>query len=129
MLDFVAPRYRRSMTVDFNPLDIGAQEAAEAFDAEVKRLQRGQEVDDFKWLMAYKQGRRVMWRLLSISGVFRNPFSSSRELTDFNCGQQNVGQQLLMEIHTVCPEAYHTMTKEHQDYVRRLTDRINNRNR
>jgi hypothetical protein len=97
---------------------------------ELKRLYREQEVSDFKWLMAHKQGRRVMWRLLGMTGLFRNPYIAGDDSgTHFRCGEQNVGQQLMAEIHGLCPEHYHTMTKEYQEYVRRHERNRNDRDR
>ena len=79
-----------------------------------KHLARLQEKEDFRWLMDSKQGRRVVWRLLGIAGIFRNPFSGERGTTDFNCGLQAIGQTLVAEIHEVCPHQYAQMVKEQQ---------------
>lgn len=106
------------MAKEHDPLDSGAQEAAEAKQAEATRLQRDREVDDFKWLMGHRQGRRVMWRLLGITGVFRNPHVPGTDDVLFRCGMQNIGQQLLGEIHTICPEHYTTMMKEHTEWLK-----------
>jgi hypothetical protein len=75
-------------------------------------------VDDFKWLMGHKQGRRFMWRLLGFSGLYRNPFvAGDSGQRDFNCGMQNVGQHMLHEIHALCPENYELMVKEYQAWL------------
>lgn len=110
------------MTLQHDPLDSSAQEAAQAKAEEAKRLQREQEVSDFKWLMAHKQGRRVMWRLLGITGLFRNPHLMGQGASDtsFRCGEQNIGQQLIAEIHGLCPEHYHVMVREQQEHAKRL---------
>lgn len=102
-----------------DPHDERARIAAESRDAEAKRLQRDREVDDFKWLMGHRQGRRVMWRLLSMTGVFRNPHIPGTEDVLFRCGEQNIGQQLMGEIHTICPEHYTTMTREQQEWLKK----------
>lgn len=80
-----------------------------------KFLERLKEKEDFRWLMDSKQGRRFVWRLLGIAGVYRNPFAGVRETTDFNCGLQAMGQTLISEIHEVCPNQYAQMVKEQQD--------------
>lgn len=104
------------MTLNDDPYEDSAQVAARDRMESAKRLQRDQQVDDFKWLMAHKQGRRVMWRLLEMTGLFRNPhaFGQHAQDTAFNCGMQNVGQQLLAEIHLLCPDQYHRMVDEAQ---------------
>ena len=57
------------------------------------------------WIMRDERGQRFVWRLLGMTGVFRNPFTGNSE-TFFRCGEQNIGQQLMSEIHTLCPEKY-----------------------
>lgn len=106
---------------EHDPLDDSAQKEAAAKDAEAARLQRAREVDDFKWLMGHRQGRRFMWRLLKMSGLHNNPFhpGAPKGLTEFNCGQMNLGLILQAEIHTICPEHHTTMTREQQEWLRK----------
>lgn len=68
--------------------------------------------EDIGWLMESRRGRRIMWRLLSESGVFRNPFAGERGATDFRCGEMNQGQRLLARVHRVAPEQYVLMVAE-----------------
>lgn len=97
------------------PHDTQAEEAANAERANAERQKRIVEESDFKAVMGRKEGRRLMWRLLSMTGLFANPFIPGRDgQTEFHCGKQNIGQQLMAEIHSLCPERYHEMVKEHQ---------------
>lgn len=109
------------MAEEHNPHDTAAQEAAQTEQDEQRRLHRDREVDDFKWLMGHRQGRRVMWRLLGMTGLFRNPHvpGAQSEETAFRCGEQNIGQQLMAEIHTIAPESYNVMVKEHQEWLKK----------
>ena len=101
--------------------DPRADEAAAAEQAEAERIYRSLEVTDFKWLMGHKQGRRFMWRLLSLTGLHKTPYQmgSPEGDTAFRCGEQNIGQQLMAEIHTLCPERYNEMVGEHQAWVQK----------
>jgi hypothetical protein len=94
------------------PTDLHQQE----LDAEAQRQRdeflRMQETEDLKWLMAHQAGRRIAWQLLARSGVFRNPFNNSGSVTAFNCGQMNLGQQLLAQILEHAPDAYVKMLKD-----------------
>jgi len=40
------------------------------------RLRRETEEADYKWLMSSKQGRRIVWRMLEQSGIYRSSFST-----------------------------------------------------
>lgn len=80
-----------------------------------ERLAAQQVEADFRWLMADARGRRIVWDLLAEAGVFRNPFATTREQTDFNCGRMAQGQALLSKVMGLTPEAFHVMQKEHTE--------------
>lgn len=105
---------------NFDPLDLRGQEAAKAQADERTKLTIGQEQDDFKWLMGSKRGRRIVWRLLERTGVFRSSFTGNSE-TFFREGQRNVGLMLMAQIHEQCPDQYALMLKEQND-VRKHPD-------
>lgn len=88
--------------------------------AKAKVLAREREIADFTWFMGSRQGRQVMWRVLSIAGVFRTPHHQGAQSEDnaFRAGMQHVGQVLLEEIHMICPEQYHQMTMEQLNATR-----------
>jgi len=104
-----------------DPTDLASTDRAKEELERDRKLQREQEVEDFKWLMAHKQGRRIVWRLLGQAGVFRSTFRASSEMA-FLEGMRNMGLLLVNEIHEVCPEQYHVMVKEHQAHGRRNAD-------
>ena len=94
------------------PLDIRGQER-EKSDRELRaRLSRENEEADLKWLMSNKRGRRIVWRLLEQSGVFRLSFDTNAMKMAFAEGNRNFGNRTLSLIHSHCPELYTTMVKE-----------------
>lgn len=107
---------------DFDPTDIlAAEQRAEDAKAESKRAV-DQEIEDLKWFMSDKRGRRIMWNLLAFTGVFRQPFTGNSE-TFFRCGMMNVGQKYLGDINEHCPERYNLMVTEKQVYDRPNAER------
>ena len=98
------------MTEESSPSDSSAQPDQK----EIARLKREREVEDFKWLMAMKQGRRFMWRLLGITRLHQTPHhvGSSAEDNAFRAGGQNIGLLLQAEIHALCPEQYAVMLED-----------------
>jgi len=66
-------------------------------------------------LLADAGGRKYLWWLLEISGVGQQPFASNALTTSFNCGQLNVGQQILAHLMEINPAGYVQMMKEQQD--------------
>jgi hypothetical protein len=103
--------YIRSMS-DFDPMDINAQGRSKA-DADVRgKLAQQTEMDDVKWLMSNKRGRRIVWRQLEQAGVFQLSFNATAMVMAFNEGRRSEGLRVLAQIHKSCPEQYVTMMQE-----------------
>jgi len=103
------------MARDFDPTDLtGQQQDKRELDAR-KRLIREVEINDLKWLMSSRRGRRIVWRLLELSGPFRISFDTNAMKMAFNEGTRNLGNQLFGEVMTLCPEMYPVMVKEQQN--------------
>lgn len=66
-------------------------------------------------LLEHRHGRRLLWWMLEIGGIGRQPFASNALLTSFNCGELNVGQRLLDRLIFVSPDGYVKMMKENAD--------------
>lgn len=101
----------------YDPLDIQGQEHAREDSDQKLLVQAQQDAQDFKWIMANKRGRRYVWRLLDLAGVFRSSFTGNSQ-TFFNEGQRNIGLMVLAQIHKHCPEAYLLMLQEQKDHGR-----------
>jgi len=69
-------------------------------------------VEDVKWLVSSPRGRRLVWWLLSKSGVNRTSFNNSGSVMAFNEGQRNIGLMLQAEVLEANPDAYMTMLTE-----------------
>lgn len=94
-----------------DPTDIRALERERERDDLKAKLSRDREIEDFKQVVSSEEGRRFMWRLLGLTGVFRSSFTGNSE-TFFREGQRNVGLILIGEIHEHCPDVYVKMLKE-----------------
>lgn len=95
-----------------DPLDLRGQEQAAEANRRREQLAKQTEDDDIKWLMGRKQGRRIIWRLLDRSGVFRSSFNTNSMQMAFAEGGRNEGLRTLAQIHRLCPELYPVMMKE-----------------
>lgn len=100
-----------------NPTDLQQIASIRQSAAEAARFAQQQALDDFRWLMAAPQGRRLVWGWLSDAGVFRNPFGATDAQTAFACGQMANGQQLLARVMQQTPEAFAQMLKEHSEHA------------
>lgn len=98
---------------EIDPTDTIAAEQREADRKERDKLAGEREVEDLKWLMSDKRGRRIMWQLLAFTSVFRQPFTGNSE-TFFRCGMMNVGQKYIGDINEHAPERYNQMVTENK---------------
>lgn len=96
----------------YDPTDIQAQARVKHDDEVRDKLDRETEVADLKWLMGSKRGRRIVWRDLEASGVYRLSFNTNAMTMAFTEGNRNAGLTKLAMIHEICPEHYLTMVKE-----------------
>lgn len=94
-----------------DPNDLFAADAARDAQAERDRQRRLQEIADFKWLASHEQGRRFLWRLLSMSGQFRSSMTGNSH-TFFNEGMRNFGLALIAEFNEHSLKAYVKMLEE-----------------
>lgn len=99
----------------YDAFDLRAQEAVREDAEEKAKLRARLEIDDLKWLMSNKRGRRVMHGLLERAGVWRLSFHTNALQMAFNEGTRNEGLALLAKLSEHCPELYSLMLKEHRD--------------
>ena len=109
-----------------DPFDIQGQERAKSDQDKTARMAMDEEKDDIKWLMSSKRGRRILWRLMDQSGVFRLSFNPNAMQMAFSEGNRNFGNRVLGVVHRFCPELYPTMVKEGNE--RNNSDHGNSRN-
>lgn len=90
-----------------------AADADEVKEAKKKeKFGRDLELADLKFLLSTEQGRRFLWRYLSICGVYTNSFTGN-STTFFNEGKRLIGTTLLTEIVAADPDSYLKMIKQH----------------
>lgn len=64
--------------------------------------------------MSSEPGRKWLHSLLLRCDPFRSPFSTDALVMAKNCGEANIGLQLIAEMHEVSPELYLLTMKENQ---------------
>ena len=87
----------------------------------IKRKAR-EEADDFKWLLSSRRGRRIVWRQLERTGVFRSSFNNNSMAMAFAEGNRNLGLQMVAQVHALRPDAYALMVTENANDDRDTDD-------
>lgn len=98
-----------------DPFDISAQQHAQDEKAEKAKLRMRNEIDDLKWVMSNKRGRRHIHGILERAGVWQLSFNTNALTMAFNEGRRNEGLALLAKVTTYCTDLYTLMLKEHKD--------------
>lgn len=101
-------------TDEINPTNIAALDVQRQEQKERSRFERQVELDDFKWLMSSKRGRRIVWRLLSATGVYRQSYTGNGSDTFFREGARSIGLQIVATLHAIDggAESYALMRNE-----------------
>ena len=100
---------------NYDAFDLRGQDAAREEAEEKAKLKARIEIDDLKWLMSNKRGRRVMHGILERAGIWRLSFHTNALQMAFNEGSRNEGLALLAKLTEHCPELYALMLKEHAE--------------
>lgn len=79
---------------------------------DIRRREKQAKIDDAQHaavtreIMSTAQGRTWMWTQLSRCHVFDTTFTGEALTSAFNEGERNIGQQLLNEITSTCPDQF-----------------------
>lgn len=85
----------RDTVRDF-PIDLNRERQRDESEIQ-QNLRRMQELQDIEHVMSSEQGRRFMWRMLSLAGVFRSSMTGNSQ-TFFNEGMRVIGTTLMGDI-------------------------------
>lgn len=66
----------------------------------------------------------MLWSFLELGKIFQQPFAGNALQTSFNCGELNVGQQLLSLILEADPDAFSVLMQENADATRNRTSKF-----
>jgi len=100
------------MTRDIDPFSL--EDAQEELSKRA-RFTADLEINDLKWLMSNKRGRRFVHRLLERAGVWRLSFNTNALSMAFAEGTRNEGLRLLAQLTEHCLDRYTEMLQEQKE--------------
>lgn len=95
--------------------------AANARLAEFAKAEEAKATFAMRALLSSIEGRALLWWLLRIGGVGLQPFQGDPYKTAFNCGELNVGQQILAKVIETEPAGYVRLLEDQQNVERERT--------
>lgn len=87
--------------------------------ARMEKERRAAEDRALRSLFATADGRQFLWWLLEVGKFGVQPFAGQDALTNFQCGEFNVGQRIFGRIVETEPAGYFQMMKDQADNERR----------
>lgn len=98
---------------------VGDKEGVKARDKDVENVEVSLDMA-IRDVMGTIPGRQVLWWILKSAKVGQQPAALidgelGRRLTDFHCGELNVGNRTMARIMKVCPELYIQGMREAKD--------------
>lgn len=115
--EIVAEALRRKAAGE-PPLVIASDAGQVGARAKAAEREARRENEALNWIMRHPQGRRFMWDLLEVCGIFNNPaFAAGFDTnqTFFKAGQQNIGQYYLKQTVSLHADGYNLMVKENSE--------------
>ena len=97
-----------------DPFDLRSNDEAQAANDARAAFIAKTNVDDIKWLMSDKRGRRIVSRLLDQAGLHRPSIDTNTASMAFKEGKRWFGTLLMEEIESHCFDRYIEMLQEQQ---------------
>jgi hypothetical protein len=79
---------------------------------------RERELEDVRFVMSSKEGRRFFDRYQRLCHVHETSFTGNNS-TFFNEGERNIGVRMLADVNEACPELYIELLKEKLEIIKR----------
>ena len=95
-----------------DPLDLAGQADAENDRRHLSTIARKDETARWAWLMSGPQGRRIVWDMLDLAGVYRSTFSTNGSQMAFLEGRRDMGLRVMAQAQTASPENFRKMMEE-----------------
>lgn len=98
--------------MSYDPTDLAPEQELQKQQATARANAALTEDEDWKWLMGSARGRRIVWRILGLTGLFRSSFTGNSQ-TFFMEGERNVGLKLQTKIAQADRSQFAVMYQEH----------------
>lgn len=82
-----------------------------------EKLARQLELEEIKWVLSSKGGRKFLWRWLGKCGVYSLSFNQHNSVMSFNEGKRSIGNELMLEINEADSKAFVLMMQENMEQV------------
>lgn len=85
--------------------------------SDAQKRVRQKEIDDIKTVLKTPEGRRFIWRIWAMAGMFREPFNPNSNQTGWNLGRMSIGRDILDDVNAADWTAF---ARIQQEYVSAL---------
>lgn len=99
------------MSEEQDPLDLTGK--LKKIDDHIERRKRETKVYDLRKVLETPEGRRVIWRVMELAGIFHGSFNQNALTMAFNEGKRDVGLVFIGEINANMPQRLTQMQNEY----------------
>ena len=92
------------------------QDEEENYLTEEQELEIENEDADLRWFLSSERGRKIMWRALEETGLFRSVFDENHPVMSFREGKRNLGLKLLSTINRANSDLFLSMLEENGEF-------------
>lgn len=89
---------------------------------EVAQREEQERLEALRTVLRDYQGRRALWDLLTVCGVFRTVFDPDPQRMAFRAGQQDLGHRLQADLISIDDQLYDRMAREARARAKRSAD-------
>jgi len=82
-----------------------------------QKKERQKEIEDIRKILKTPEGRRFLWRIWSMAGMFREPFNPNSNNTGYNLGRMSIGRDILGDVNEA---DYTAFARIQQEYISAL---------
>jgi hypothetical protein len=75
----------------------------------LQEVQRDELARAIRAVLATAEGRRVLFHILELAAIYRDPFGGGNDATNHGLGRQMVGRSLIAELDALDPRLYPTL--------------------
>lgn len=96
-----------------DPVLMNAADPAQIEDSQREEKSESEQLqEDLRSVVDTRAGRRVLWRYMSIAGIYRSSFADKSETTAFNEGRRIIGLTIMGDITNAKPDVLIQMMLE-----------------
>lgn len=101
------------------PSKTAAKRTREERAKDLAKRKKDRKLSDIRFVLKSPEGRRFIWRILSMAGIYQDLFKQGEaDTTNFNLGRRSLGLDIFKDVMLAKPAAVQQMSEEYSAELR-----------